>query len=360
MRNMIQRVKTVVIPATAVAKTLKTDIGDIPVEIPRDRNGTFEPQIIPKGQRRLSGFDEKILAMYSRGMSTRDIQEHLRQLYGTEVSGDLITRVTDAVVEELHEWQHRPLEEFYAIVYMDALWVKVRENGHVVKKAIYVVIGISWEGIRDVLGIWLHNSEGAKFWMQIVSDLQNRGVQDILIACIDGLKGLAEAITSVFPQTQIQACIVHMIRNSLKYVSWKDRTALTNDLKRIYTAVNIDDAAQGLEAFEKQWTKYPQIAPMWQRNWEYVVPFLAYPKAIRRIIYTTNAIEALNRTIRKPLKLKASLPTDQSVLKLVYLSLKNLITSKNKGWRMPVLYWQEARSQLMIIFENRIPKEEKI
>lgn len=340
-------------------KTLKTDLGDIPLEVPRDRQGTFEPSIVRKGQRRIDGFDDKILALYSRGMSTRDIQQHLQQIYGTEVSTELITRVTDAVLEELQQWQNRPLEELYAIVYLDALWIKVRDHGHVVKKAVYVVIGISWEGTRDVLGLWLQNGEGAGFWMQILTDLQNRGVKDILIACVDGLKGLPEAINAVFPKTLVQTCIVHMIRNSMRHVPWKDRCALAADLKLIYTANNIEHAAQELDRFEKQWPKYPRIAAMWRRNWEHVAPFLAYPKAVRRIIYTTNAIEALNRSIRKVLKTKASFPTDQAAMKLTYLAIMNLVEKSNKGWTAPVLNWQEARNQLSIIFEDRLTAEQK-
>lgn len=334
-------------------KEVLSDQGPIPLDVPRDRNGRFEPQIVAKRQRRIPGFDDKILALYARGMSTRDIQAHLFEIYGTEVSPELISRVTDAVQEELLEWQNRPLEELYAIVYLDALWLKVRDNGRVVNKAVYLIIGINQEGIRDILGFWLQTGEGASYWMQIMSELQSRGVEDILIACIDNLKGLTEAIEAVFPRTEVQLCVVHMIRNSIKYVCYKDRQQLCTSLKSVYGAANEENALHALDAFSKQWKKYPQITALWQRNWHHVSPFLAYPQPIRKIIYTTNAIESLNKSIRKVIKNKASFPTDEAVRKLIYLAILN----KKSGWELPVLSWQEAFNQLSIKFEGRFPVE---
>ncbi|MCP3686286.1 MAG: IS256 family transposase [bacterium] len=335
-------------------KSVISDHGTIPLEVPRDRQSTFEPQMVAKGQRRIDGFDDKILALYSRGMSTRDIQAHLFEIYSTEVSPELISRVTDAVEDELIEWRNRPLEEVYPIVFLDALMIKVRENNRVVKKAVYLIIGINQEGVRDILGFWLQTGEGASYWMHIMTELQNRGVEDILIACIDGLKGLPEAIEAVFPLTQVQLCVVHMIRNSTKYVSYKDRKPLCADLKNVYGAANEESALKALDTFAKQWTKYPQIAPIWQRNWHYVSPFLEYPKPIRKVIYTTNAIESLNRCIRKVIKNKASFPTDKAAEKIIYLALKN---KKLRGWKNPVCYWPEASNQLSIIFEDRFRNE---
>ena len=335
-------------------KEVLSDQGSIPLDVPRDRKGSFEPQIVSKRQRRIPGFDDKILALYARGMSTRDIQAHLFEIYGTEVSPELVSRVTDAVQEELLEWQNRPLEELYAIVYLDALLIKVRDNGRVVKKAVYLIIGINQEGIRDILGFWLQTGEGASYWMQIMSELQNRGVEDILIACVDGLKGLPEAIEAVFPLTEVQLCVVHMIRNSTKYVSYKDRKQLCADLKSVYGAANEERALNALDTFSKQWKKYPQIAPLWERNWHHISPFLSYPQPIRKIIYTTNAIESLNRCVRKVIKNKASFPTDEAAKKIIYLAILN---KKSEGWRQPVEHWQEAFNQLSIKFEERFPIE---
>ncbi len=271
-------------------KNLKTNMGDIPIEIPRDRNGEFEPQIIPKGHRRIDGFDAKIVALYSRGMSTRDIQAHLQEIYATDASAELISRATDAVIDELNEWQNRPLEKLYTIMYLDVLWIKVRHHGRVVKRAVYLVIGINEEGIRDVLGFWLHDGEGASSWMQIVTELQNRGVEDILIACVDDLKGFPEAIEAVFPDTQVQVCIVNMIRNSLKFVNWKDRRSLAADLKQVYTAANEKQAWIELQKLEEKWVKYPQVPAQWKRNWDNIVPMYSYPQELRKVLYTTNAI----------------------------------------------------------------------
>jgi putative transposase len=338
-------------------KTLKTDQGDLTLNIPRDRNGDFEPRIVRKGQRRIEGFDNKILALYARGMSTRDIQAHLYEIYGTEVSAELISRVTDAVIDEMHEWQNRPLERLYTIVYLDAIWIKVRHYGQVVNKAVYLVIGINEEGIRSVLGFWLHSGEGAASWMQVVTELQNRGVEDILIACVDGLKGLPEAIQSVFPHTQVQLCIVHLIRNSLKYVNWKDRKKLASDLRFIYQANNEEEALRQLKLFEEKWPKYHQVASMWNRNWDHISPMFGYAKLLRKVIYTTNAIEALNSSIRRRIRNKCSFPNNESAIKLIYLAIEH---HKGKGWQNPVHGWGEALMQFKILFPERIGKNNSI
>ena len=337
------------------SKTVKSNLGDMDIAVPRDRNGEFEPQMVRKGQRRIDGFDDKILALYARGMSTRDIQDHLRDIYGSDVSPMLISRVTDAVLDEVHEWQNRPLERLYTILYLDALWVKVRHHGRVVKKAVYVVIGINEEGLRDVLGLWLLEGEGAASWLQIVTELQNRGVEDILIACVDGLKGLPEAIESVFPRTQVQLCIVHLIRNSLRHVNWKDRKMLAADLRAVYSAGSEAAARGKLKKLLQAWPKYPQVPAMWERNWEHVIPMFGYAQPIRRIIYTTNAIEALNSSIRKVIRNKGSFPNDESAMKLIYLALRK---HKLKGWKNPVWNWTEARNQLAIIFGDRMSNDD--
>jgi putative transposase len=335
-------------------KILKTDLGDIALAVPRDRNGDFEPQIVRKSQRRIDGFDDKILALYARGMSTRDIQAHLSEIYGTEVSAELISRVTDEVIDQMHEWQNRPLEKLYTIVYLDAIWINVRYNGQVVKKAVYLVIGINEEGIRSVLGFWLHCGEGAASWMQVVSELQQRGVEDILIACVDGLKGLPEAVESVFPRTQVQLCIVHLIRNSLKGVSWKDRIAVASDLRSVYQAPNEEEALRQLQRLEDKWCRYPQVSAIWRRNWEHIIPMFGYAKPLRRVIYTTNAIEALNSSVRRRIRNKGSFPNDESAMKLVYLALCH---HDKKGWQRPVCYWAEAHAQLVILFAERMGKD---
>lgn len=335
-------------------KSLKTNQGDIVIDVPRDRNGEFEPQIVRKSQRRIEGFDDKILALYSRGMSTRDIQAHLYEIYCTEVSPELISRVTEAVIDEMREWQNRPLEKLYVVVYLDAIWIKVRSRGRVVKKAVYLAIGINEEGIRSVLGMWLHSGEGASSWMQVVAELQNRGVEDILIACVDGLKGLPEAIESVFPYTQVQLCIVHLLRNSFKYVNWKDRKALAADLRGIYGACNEDEALRQLDVFEGAWPKYAHVVSLWRNNWDRLSPMYGYAKALRKMIYTTNAIEALNSGIRRRIRNKPSFPNDESALKIIYLALKGC---DEKGWKNAVNGWAEARAQLMILFPERINKE---
>jgi len=333
-------------------KTLKSDQGDLPIEVPRDRTGEFEPQLIKKGQRRWTGFDDKILSMYARGMTTRDIQAHLQDMYRVEVSPELISTVTAEVMEEVKEWQNRPLEELYTIVYLDAIWVKIRDEGHVVNKAAYLAIGIRLDGCKDVLGIWIEKEEGAKFWLKVITELHNRGVKDILIACVDGLKGFPEAIESVFPHTQVQLCIVHMVRNSLRYVSYKDRKAVVADLKTVYQAPTEDVAKNALTAFEQKWdSQYSFIGKTWRSNWSRLCPFYAYPADIRRVIYTTNAIESMNNGLRKVTKNRGAFPNDESAVKLLYMAIRNLM----KKWTMPIQNWGTALNQLSIIFEGRVP-----
>jgi putative transposase len=333
-------------------KKLKSDLGELPIEVPRDRLGDFEPQIVKKGQRRFTGFDDKILSMYARGMTTRDIQSHLLEIYQVEVSPELISSVTTEVMEEVKEWQNRALEDLYPIVYLDAISVKIRDEGHVVNKAAYLAIGVRLDGTKDVLGIWLEKEEGAKFWLKVITELQNRGLKDILIACIDGLKGFPDAIESVFPKTQIQLCIVHMVRNSLKFVSWKDRKKVVGDLKTIYQASTEEQAQSALAEFEQKWdSRYPMIAKSWRTNWTHLRTFFGYPPEIRKVIYTTNAIESLNNVLRKVTKNRGSFPTDDAAVKLLYLALKNIM----KKWTMPVQNWATAINQFSIIFEGRIP-----
>lgn len=331
------------------SKTLLTDDGEIGIEVPRDRAGTFEPQLVAKGQTRFDGFDEKIISLYARGLSVREIQSHLAELYGTDVSPDLISRVTDAVLDEVRDWQSRPLEAVYPIVFFDALRVKIRDEGLVKNKAVYVVLGIKASGDKEVLGLWIEQTEGAKFWLKVMNDLRNRGVADILIAVVDGLKGFPDAITSVFPQTLVQTCIVHLIRNSLAFVSWKDRKTIMPAIKSIYRAENADAALQRLDAFEAEWGKrYPAIGQSWRRAWQHVVPFFAFAPEIRKMIYTTNAVEALNRSLRKIIKTRGSFPTDEAAMKLLYLAIKNAAIH----WRRPI-DWTVAMSQFAIQFGDR-------
>ncbi len=334
------------------AKTLKGDFGEMPIEVPRDRNGDFNPQIIPKHQTRFSGFDDKIISMYARGMTTRDIQDHLQEIYGVAVSPDLISTVTDAVINDVKEWQSRPLDEIYPILYLDATIVKVRSEGRVINKSAYLAIGINLEGIKDVLGIWIEQTEGAKFWLKIMTEIKNRGVRDIFIACVDGLKGFPEAIEATFPQAEVQLCVVHMIRNSLRYVSWKDRKALASDLKTVYHASSEDEARENLAGFAGKWDgRYPTISKSWLANWQRVIPYFSYPEEIRRIIYTTNAIESLNNTLKKTIKNRASFPNDEAAVKLLYLSLRNI----QKKWTMPARHWGKALNQFAIIYSDRMP-----
>lgn len=333
-------------------KTIKGEFGNMPIEIPRDRDSSFEPLIIPKGQTRFPGFDDRVISLYSRGMTTREIQGHLEEIYGVEVSPALISIVTDAVAEEVKIWQNRPLDAVYPIVYMDAIRVKARGNGHVVNKAVYLAIGVNLDGAKEVLGMWVSENEGAKFWLQVVTELKNRGLQDIFIACVDGLKGFPEAIETVYPETQVQLCIVHMVRNSLRFVSWKQRKEVAADLKLIYQSATAEQAEMELTAFEAKWDKtHPTISMSWRRNWAQIIPFFAYPADIRKVIYTTNAIESLNMSLRKVTKNRGSFPTDEAMLKLLYLALKNIA----KKWTLPIRDWKAAMNRFTILFEGRMP-----
>jgi putative transposase len=334
------------------AKTLKGNFGTLPIEVPRDRNGTFEPQIIEKHQTRFTGFDDKIISLYARGLSTREIQQHLEEIYQVEVSPALISTVTDEVIDEVKAWQNRPLEEVYAILYLDALQFKVRDGAHVRNKAIYVAIGVKLNGLKEVLGLWVAQTEGAKFWLQVMTELKNRGVADIFIACVDGLKGFPEAIETVFPQTEVQLCIVHLVRYSLNFVGWKQRKEVAKDLKTIYTAATEADAETRLAEFAAKWdAKFPTISKSWRSNWARVIPFFAHPPEIRKVIYTTNAVESLNMSLRKVTKSRSSFPNDEAVLKLLYLALRNIA----KKWTMPVQNWKDALNRFAIVYENRLP-----
>jgi putative transposase len=333
-------------------KKLKGDFGEVQIEVPRDREGNFEPKIVPKHQRRFAGFDDKILSMYARGMTTREIQGHLEEIYGVEISPSLISEVTDAVVEEVQQWQSRPLEGLYPIVYLDALFVKMRHEGRVENRAVYIAVGVGMDGFKDVLGLWTADTEGPKFWLTVASELHNRGVQDIFIACVDGLKGFPEAIEAVFPKTQVQLCIVHLIRNSLKYVLQKERKLVAPDLKAIYSAPTAEAAEYELRKFGEKWDqRYRPIRAMWERNWERIIPFFAFPAQVRKVIYTTNAIESLNMSLRKIIKTRAAFPSEQAALKLLYLALKNVV----RGWRRGgVQHWKEALNQFAVLWEDRI------
>jgi putative transposase len=331
-------------------KTLKGEFGELPIEIPRDRHGTFEPQLIPKHQTRWTGFDDKILSLYARGMTVREIQSHLEEMYGTKVSPTLISSVTDAVIEEVKAWQSRPLDALYPIVYLDCIHVKVRD-GSVRVKAVYLAIGINMSGEKEVLGLWIAQTEGAKFWLQVVTELRNRGVQDIFIACVDGLKGFPEAIEAVYPLAAVQLCIVHMVRHSLNYVSWKMRAEVAADLKRIYTASTADEAEQRLAEFEDKWDDaYLPISQSWRRHWSRIIPFFDYPPEIRKVIYTTNAIESVNMSLRKIIKNRGSFPSDEALLKLFFLALRNI----SKKWTMPIRDWKAALTRFTIQFEDRM------
>jgi putative transposase len=330
-------------------KTLRSDLGPIPIEVPRDRDGSFEPQIVGKHERHFNGFDDKILSMYARGMSVRDIQGHLQEIYGVDVSPDLISTVTDAVVEEMRAWQSRPLEQVYLVVYIDALMTKIRDKGVVQNKAIYTVLGVAADGEKDVLGFWTQPAEGAKFWLNIFGELRQRGVQDILIVCADGLTGIGDAIEAAFPHAIHQTCIVHLIRSSTRLVPWKDRKAVCADLKAVYTATDAVDAEAALDAFEAKWGKrFPMVAPAWRRRWAEVVPFLAFPPELRKAIYTTNAVESFNSQLRKVLKTRGHMPNDEAALKLLFLATRHA----TKRWK-PKREWILALMQFAIFFEGR-------
>lgn len=333
------------------AKTVLTDTGKIELEIARDRLARFDPKLIGKYQRRFPGFDDKVISMYARGMSTREIQGHLAELYGLDVSPDLISTVTDSVLEEIADWQNRPLERLYALVFFDALRVKIRDEGSVKNKAIYVALGVRMDGRKEILGLWIEQNEGAKFWLGVMNEIRRRGIEDILIAIVDGLKGFPEAINAVFAQTQVQTCIVHLLRNCLDFVPWKDRKAVVAALKRIYQAKNAQAAQDALDAFEGGvWgVKYPAIPAMWRRHWTQIMPFFAFPDAVRKIIYTTNAIESLNAKLRRAVRARGHFPNDAAAMKLLYLVL-NLA---EKDWKMPPKEWTMAKAQFAILFEDR-------
>jgi putative transposase len=332
-------------------KTVLTADGSLELSIPRDRHGRFDPVLIGKYRRRFPGFDDKIIALYARGVSTRDIQAHVRELYGIEISPDLVSAVTDSVIDEVTAWQARPLESSYAIVFFDALRVKIRDEGLVKNKAVYLAIGMRPSGHKEVLGLWIEQSEGAKFWLRVMNEIRSRGTQDILIAVVDGLKGFPEAITAVFPQTVVQTCIVHLIRYSMQFASWKERKPIAAALKPVYRAANAAAAAAELEAFDQgPWgRKYPTIAQSWRRNWEAVIPFFVFPAEVRKIIYTTNAIESLNASIRKAVRNKGHFPSDQAATKLIWLALRHIA----EKWKNPPISWHAAKAQLAIQFEDR-------
>jgi putative transposase len=332
-------------------KTLITEQGPVEIKTPRDRDGSFDPQIVRKRQRRFEGFDDKIIALYSRGLSTRDIEAHLQEIYGVRVGRDLISRVTDAVMDDARAWASRPLDDVYPVVFLDALVLKIRDGGSVQRKACYLALGVNMEGEREVLGMWFQETEGAKFWMQVLNDLKQRGVQDILIACVDGLKGFPEAIEAIFPRTTVQTCIVHLIRHSLKYVPRRQYDQVVRDLKPIYTAIDADAALLALEAFDEKWgEKLGVITQAWRSAWEHVTPFMAFPPDVRRVIYTTNAIEALNRQLRKAIKTKGHFPNEDSARKLIYLAVTNAVPqwTRTRHWTLALLAFK-------IHFGDRLP-----
>src|SRR5436190_4628165 len=335
----------------SMLKTLVTEHGPVRIKTPRDRTGTFEPQLVRKGRRRFEGFDDKIVALYARGLSTRDIEAHLAEVYGVKVGRDLISRVTDAVMDDVRAWQQRPLDDVYPVIFLDCLVLKIRDGGAVQRRACYVALGVTVDGERDVLGLWFQESEGAKFWMQVLAELKQRGVRDILICCVDGLKGFPEAIEAIFPQAVVQTCVVHLIRHSLKYVPRREREQVARDLKPIYTATDGDAAQQALEVFDEKWGKrFPVITQAWLNAWEYVIPFLAFPPEVRRVIYTTNAIEALNRQLRKAIKTKGHFPNEEAARKLIYLAVTNAVPqwTRTRNWTTALLAFK-------IHFGDRLP-----
>ena len=331
-------------------KTLKGDFGEVEVKTPRDRNGEFSPQLIAKGQTRINKLDQQILALYARGMSTRDIAEALQEMYGADVSATVISKVTDAVHDEVLRWQNRPLDSVYPILYLDGIVVKVHQDKRVIKKTVYVALGVNAEGHKELLGLWIAETEGAKFWLTVLTELQNRGVEDVLIACVDGLTGFPDAINTVFSQAQVQLCIVHQVRNSLKYVSYKDRKAVAAGLKRIYQSATVEEAETELSAFEEAWgEKFPSIGKSWRVNWDNLITLFDYPDDIRRTIYTTNAIESLNSVIRKAIRQRKIFPTDDAVMKVIYLATEKASTK----WTMPIRNWKAAMNRFEIMFPDR-------
>lgn len=334
------------------SKTIKGKRGQLQIDVPRDRNSEFEPQLIKKGQTRFDGFDDKIISCYARGMTCREIKAHLQEIYGVEVSPDLISTVTDGVLDEVRAWQSRPLDAIYPILYLDALQVKVKDQGRVSNKAIYLAIGVNMQGLKEVLGLWASENEGAKFWLSVITELKARGVRDIFIACVDGLKGFPEAIEAVFPKTQVQLCLVHLMRFSLCYVSFKDRKGVAAGLKAIYRAAGAEEAERQLAEFAAEWdARYPSISKSWRANWARITPMFGLPDDIRRAVYTTNAIESLNMSLRKVIKTRASFPNDEAAFKLLYLALRNAA----RKWTMPIKNWSQAMQAFAIIYEGRVP-----
>jgi putative transposase len=332
-----------------LAKKVTTEQGELDIEVPRDRDSSFEPQIIGKRQSRVNGFDEKIIALYARGLSTKDIQGQLNELYGTEISPSLISSITSTVMETVKAWQSRSLDRVYPIIYLDCLVVKVREDQQTMNKAVYLALGVNTSGQKELLGLWISQNEGARFWLSVLTELKNRGIEEICIACVDGLTGFPDAIATVYPKAKVQLCIVHMVRNSLRYVSWKDRKVLCADLKKIYTAKTLQEAELALENFARKWDhKYPSISQGWLKNWENLTQFFAYPEDIRKAIYTTNAIESLNMTLRKVIKNKRSFPNDDSVFKILFLAIDKIA----KRWTMPIKDWKNAMNRFIIEFED--------
>ncbi len=335
-------------------KRVKTDSGEINIRTPRDRDSDFEPQLIQKGQRRLLGFDKKILSLYAKGQTTRDIADTLKEMYDVDVSHTLISQITDSVLEEVEKWQNRPLNSVYPVVYLDCIVVKVHQDKRVIKKAVYLALGINTEGLKELLGLWISENEGSKFWLSVLTELQNRGVKDIFIASIDGLSGFPEAINTVFPKTKIQLCIVHMVRNSLKYVSYKDRKEAARDLKKIYSSITEEEARNELDAFSVKWNKqYASISKMWERHWENIITLFDYPDEIRKIIYTTNAIESLNSVIRKSIRNRKIFPNDKSAFKVIYLAIQQA----SKKWTMPLRNWNPAMNRFLLEYGDRLEDE---
>jgi transposase-like protein len=333
------------------AKTLKGDHGEIELQTPRDRNGSFDPQLIKKGQTRITGMDDQILSLYAKGMSTRDIVAAFQEMYGADISAGLVSQVTNSVIERVVEWQSRPLDAVYPIVYLDCIVLKIREDKRVINKAIYLALGINVEGHKELLGLWMSENEGAKFWLSVLTDLQNRGVKHVFIACVDGLKGFPEAINTTFPEAKVQLCIVHMVRNSLKFVPWKNYREVTADLKRIYRSATEDEASLELDRFAEKWDEqYPQISKSWRAHWPNLITIFSYPEDIRKVIYTTNAIESLNSVIRKSVKTRKVFPNDNAAMKVIYLA----VDAASKKWSMPIRDWKPALNRFMIEFEEQL------
>ena len=332
------------------SKKVITDNGELEIDVPRDRDSGFEPQIIRKRQRRFNGFDSKIMSLYAKGQSTRDISETLNEMYDVDVSHSLISQVTEGILDEVQKWQVRPLDAVYPIIYLDCIVIKVHQDKRVIKKSVYLALGVNADGMKELLGLWISENEGAKFWLSVLTELQNRGVQDVFIACVDGLSGFPDAINTVFPKTKIQLCIVHMVRNSLKYVSYKDRKKLSADLRRIYSSVTVTEAENELNVFSEKWdTQYPSISKKWRRNWENLITIFDYPMEIRKVIYTTNAIESLNSVIRKSIKNRKIFPNDNSAFKVIYLSVQQA----SKKWTMPLRDWKPAMNRFLIEYGDR-------